>query len=158
MKLKQFTADDAERVALLVGNESVSKWTSSIPFPYSKSDAVDWINQMGTTSERTAYAVELNDEIVACVSYWPSGETATEVGYWVGHDYWGRGICSRALAMLMNRNDFPKTPEIVAEVMLENIASQKVLEKCGFEYIRNCTIQKNDSDIHARVYTRKAAT
>lgn len=52
-----------------------------------------------------------------------------EVGYWLGKEYWGKGIATRALA------DFLKqivTRPLYAHVAKHNIASRRVLEKCGF--------------------------
>ena len=48
MKLRKFTIQDANRVASLVGDESVSKWTSNIPFPYVEQDAIEWITGTAT--------------------------------------------------------------------------------------------------------------
>ena len=87
MKLRKFTIQDANRVASLVGDESVSKWTLNIPFPYSELDAIDWINNSAKSPDRHPFAVEIGDEIVACVSFWPYDENTNEVGYWVGKSY-----------------------------------------------------------------------
>jgi RimJ/RimL family protein N-acetyltransferase len=52
-----------------------------------------------------------------------------EVGYWLGREFWGRGIASAALT------EFLKVVTIrplYARVIQHNIASKRVLEKCGF--------------------------
>lgn len=143
MKLRKFTIQDANRVASLVGDESVSKWTSNIPFPYVEQDAIEWITGTATNSDRHPFAVEIDDEIVACVSFWLNGENTIEVGYWVGKDYWGQGICSEALCMLISQDFFPKQGDVVARVMEGNIGSERVLQKCGFTLSENCTIEKS---------------
>jgi len=52
-----------------------------------------------------------------------------EVGYWIGKEYWGRGIASLALAeFLFIQNARP----LYAHVAKHNKASLRVLEKCGF--------------------------
>ena len=52
-----------------------------------------------------------------------------EVGYWIGKEYWGRGIASIALAeFLLLQNARP----LYAHVAKHNKASLRVLEKCGF--------------------------
>jgi len=53
-----------------------------------------------------------------------------EVGYWLGKEYWGKGIASQALAQLL---DFIKTRPLYAHVAKHNVASRRVLEKCGFK-------------------------
>lgn len=51
------------------------------------------------------------------------------VGYWLGRDYWGRGIATRALAAFLA--EIPSRP-LYASVASCNHASRHVLEKCGF--------------------------
>jgi RimJ/RimL family protein N-acetyltransferase len=52
-----------------------------------------------------------------------------EVGYWLGKQYWGKGIATRALAEFLKYVD---TRPLYAHVAKHNIASKRVLEKCGF--------------------------
>ena len=56
-------------------------------------------------------------------------EGRREVGYWVGREFWGRGIATRALAALLD--EVSERP-IYAGVAETNVASIRVLEKCGF--------------------------
>jgi RimJ/RimL family protein N-acetyltransferase len=53
-----------------------------------------------------------------------------EVGYWLGKEYWGKGIASQALAQFL---DLIKTRPLYAHVAKHNVASKRVLEKCGFK-------------------------
>jgi len=52
-----------------------------------------------------------------------------EVGYWIGRDFWGRGVASRAVSLLLERE--PGRP-LRAWVATSNPASRRVLEKNGF--------------------------
>jgi RimJ/RimL family protein N-acetyltransferase len=54
------------------------------------------------------------------------------VGYWLGREFWGKGIASRALAEFLKEM---KIRPLYAHVALNNIASKRVLEKCGFEIL-----------------------
>jgi RimJ/RimL family protein N-acetyltransferase len=51
------------------------------------------------------------------------------VGYWLGREYWGRGIATRALWQLLD--EIAERP-LFAYVAAHNQASIRVLEKCGF--------------------------
>jgi RimJ/RimL family protein N-acetyltransferase len=62
------------------------------------------------------------------VSFVQSGER--EVGYWIGKEYWGRGVATRALSALLEREE--RRP-LYAYVAKHNVASIRVLQKCGFE-------------------------
>lgn len=55
-----------------------------------------------------------------------------EVGYWIGQEFWGRGIASEALKQLLGQI---KTRPLYAHVAKQNVASQRVLQKCRFEII-----------------------
>ena len=61
------------------------------------------------------------------VSFERSGER--EVGYWLGREYWGKGIATGALQQFLEQE--PARP-LYAHVARHNIASRHVLEKCGF--------------------------
>lgn len=65
------------------------------------------------------------------VSWEKDGER--EVGYWVGREFWGKGIATMALAEFLNQ---VKTRPLVAHVAKHNIGSRRVLEKCGFAFIK----------------------
>jgi RimJ/RimL family protein N-acetyltransferase len=53
----------------------------------------------------------------------------SEVGYWLGRDYWGQGLATRALSAFLAQ--LPRRP-LHARVAKDNLASLRVLEKCGF--------------------------
>ena len=52
-----------------------------------------------------------------------------EVGYWIGKEYWGQGIATRALLAFLDQ--VPLRP-LRASVAKHNRGSMRVLEKCGF--------------------------
>jgi len=59
-------------------------------------------------------------------------EGEREVGYWIGKEYWGKGIATQALAEYVS---IVKTRPLFAHVAKHNVGSQRVLEKCGFTVI-----------------------
>ena len=61
------------------------------------------------------------------VSWETSGER--EVGYWIGREYWGKGIATKALLLFLG---LVKIRPLYAHVAKHNVASRRVLEKCGF--------------------------
>src|SRR5262245_60295849 len=52
-----------------------------------------------------------------------------EVSYWVGRDHWGRGVATTALAAFVG--GLTMRP-LYARAAADNMASIRVLEKCGF--------------------------
>jgi RimJ/RimL family protein N-acetyltransferase len=69
-------------------------------------------------------------------------ERRREIGYWIGRPFWGRGVATRALrAFLEDVNERP----LYAGVAEGNVASIRVLEKCGFTISE---AQAGDEDGH----------
>ena len=88
------------------------------------------------------WAVELREthEAIGCVGYLPSSssnlaieENQCEVGYWIGRPYWGRGICTEALSLVVDYCLKVKGFSVLwGSYFPENPASGRVMEKCGF--------------------------
>ena len=55
------------------------------------------------------------------------------IGYWLGKEFWGKGIASAALAQFLEQ---VTTRPLIAHVVKHNIASIRVLQKCGFTFAR----------------------
>jgi RimJ/RimL family protein N-acetyltransferase len=56
-------------------------------------------------------------------------EGEREAGYWIGKEFWGKGIATQALRAFLGQ--IVERP-LYAHVAKTNIASIRVLEKCGF--------------------------
>jgi RimJ/RimL family protein N-acetyltransferase len=103
--------------------------TAMAAFPAREGDAhfAHWTKIMadGTNILKTILA----DEQVAgnIVSWDASGQR--EVGYWLGREFWGQGIATRALELFLGE---VATRPLYAHVVRHNRASRRVLEKCGF--------------------------
>lgn len=76
----------------------------------------------------TARAILVNGVFVGYVSCFQV-DGGDHVGYWIDRAYWGMGIASRALALLLRE---VTTRPLVATVATSNGASLRVLQKCGF--------------------------
>lgn len=61
------------------------------------------------------------------VSWTQAGDV--NVGYWLGREFWGRGVATAALSQFLKQ--VTKRP-LHARVARSNLRSIRVLEKCGF--------------------------
>ncbi len=52
-----------------------------------------------------------------------------EGGYWIGKSFWGKGVATRALSEFLHHIE---VRPLYAYVAKDNLASRRVLEKCGF--------------------------
>ncbi|MCI0635963.1 MAG: GNAT family N-acetyltransferase [Actinobacteria bacterium] len=95
----------------------------------------------------------LLDEAVTCRTVVVDGQVAGnvvcfqrsgqwEVGYWIGRDHWGRGVATRALTDFVRL--VPARP-LYGAVVKDNVASIRVLEKCGFVVSHDASSATNAS-------------
>ncbi len=76
-----------------------------------------------------ATRVILADGIVAGnIGAWTDG-AERQVGYWIGREFWDRGIASAALVQFLG---YEATRPLTARVAKHNTASIRVLRKAGF--------------------------
>ena len=78
-----------------------------------------------------------------------------EIGYWLGESYWNKGIITKVIPQMIEYGF--KNLDIVrifARIFGTNIASQKVVEKCGFvlEGKYNKTLFKNGEFLDELIY------
>lgn len=69
----------------------------------------------------------------SCECKLPARPDEPTVGYWVGKPYWNKGICTEALALLIEH--IRRTTDIKSLIsghFIDNPASGRVMEKCGF--------------------------
>lgn len=95
-------------------------------------------------------------EPIGCIGLVPIGDEhfaplpdEREVGYWIGLPYWGKGLTTEALSSLICfcRNTL-HLDSLLITTDANNIASQRVAEKCGFRFITDYTC----NDIDSRAY------
>jgi RimJ/RimL family protein N-acetyltransferase len=73
-----------------------------------------------------------DDQVAGNIVSFTEDDGHREVGYWLGRDFWGKGIATRALTAFI---EIVTERPLYAEVAGPNHASRRVLEKCGFRII-----------------------
>lgn len=76
-----------------------------------------------------AQTIIYKDKIAGHIICWKEGKFEQRVGYWIGKQFWGRGIATSALMEFLAEI---KVRPLYAHVANHNVASQRVLEKNGF--------------------------
>lgn len=77
----------------------------------------------------TARTILYKDKIAGHILCWKEGKYEQRIGYWIGREFWRRGIASAAVADFLA---LVKIRPLFAEVANHNLASKRVLEKNGF--------------------------
>lgn len=76
-----------------------------------------------------ARTILFKEKIAGHVLCWKEGKYEQRIGYWIGKEFWRRGIASAAVNELLT---LVKIRPLYAEVANHNIGSRRVLEKNGF--------------------------
>ena len=84
------------------------------------------------------------------VSWGPPDERA--VGYWIGKDYWGKGVATRALTEFLR---VVTTRPLYAHVAKHNLASIRVLQKCGFTIVSEGTASSDVPGVEGEEFVLK---
>ncbi len=110
---------------------AMAAFTVKDPSDRSSFDA-RWARILGNPQVR-ARTIVLGDQVVGHVmTYEEAGRP--EVTYWLGRAFWGRGLATRALEEFLGKVQ-PQRP-MYARTAKDNLASGRVLEKCGFRHVR----------------------
>ena len=76
----------------------------------------------------TIRTILVDDQVAGSILSWQWNGRPL-VGYWVGRSFWNRGVATAALRAFL---DVFKPRPAYARVSRQNVASIRVLEKCGF--------------------------
>ncbi|KKB82816.1 acetyltransferase [Devosia limi DSM 17137] len=102
-----------------------------------------------------AWMIIEDGEIVGLCSLIRTPEASNiHIGYGVSPSRWGKGIASRAVAdVLAWARRHPRVDWVTAETGAENLASQSVLRRNGFEQIGTCVNEEDGPLIQWRKNT-----
>ena len=77
----------------------------------------------------TVRSIIYKEKVAGHIICWKEGKYEQRIGYWIGKEFWRRGIASAAVAEFLL---LIKVRPLFAEVANHNAASKRVLEKNGF--------------------------
>lgn len=121
--------------------------TARIPHPYTEDAAEEFIAAVAQADGLTLAIAERQAPamLIGCagVERWQQAPgyggkqrelaAEAELGYWIGRPYWGRGYATEAGgALLAFAFRHLGLERIIVSAMLDNPASQRVIEKLGF--------------------------
>jgi RimJ/RimL family protein N-acetyltransferase len=127
--LRPRTEDDIPAITAACQDPEIVRWTE-VPSPYTEDDAREFIRR-GPGAQAIVDA--RTGEFLGTIG-WRWVDANVQVGYWVKREARGRGVATRALA-LISRWAFDelgaRRVQLITDV--ENVASQRVAEKAGFQ-------------------------
>lgn len=136
--VRELSYSDCESLARNADNEKIwNNLMDHFPHPYTKQDAFDYVSMVkAMPGSPMRFAIEVDGKAVGCVGFGSEGDVervTAEIGYWIGEEYWGRGVMSHVVADLTEYafENF-HYQKIYAIVFNYNQGSQHVLEKAGY--------------------------
>jgi RimJ/RimL family protein N-acetyltransferase len=86
------------------------------------------------SEETTSRTIVVDDQVAGSVSkYRDPDMPGPEVTYWLGRDFWGKGVATLALAGFL---EIVTERPVYGRCAADNVGSRRVLEKCGFVFVR----------------------
>jgi Acetyltransferases, including N-acetylases of ribosomal proteins len=148
INIRSWKKEDAADLAEALSNKKIQdNLRDGLPYPYSVSDAEDYIHAMlGANQHETfAWAITADDKAIGSIGIFRKENIhnrTAEMGYYIAEPYWGKGIgttaVKKACSYVFQNTDILR---IFAEPFAYNTASCRVLEKSGF--LLEGTLRKN---------------
>lgn len=136
-KLRPWKISDLDNLVKYANNWNIAKnMTDQFPFPYSEKDGKAFIEMATKDDPIHIFAIDIDGQAVGGIGIHPQNDIHrknAELGYWLAEPFWGQGIISNAIKLIV---DFAFETYAINRVFARpygtNIASQKVLEKNNF--------------------------
>lgn len=162
IKLKTLEKGDNQQIANLINNKKIwDNLKDHIPHPYHLKDANDFISLTKKQFPATSFGIIINEnELCGVISLIPQTDIYrmnAEIGYWIGENYWGQGIATKAIALITKYGfEELKFKRIYAGVFESNKSSMKILKKNGYkcEGILRNAITKNHVIMNEHIYAK----
>jgi len=150
INIRNWQISDAQALAAVANKRNV--WNSirnEFPSPYTVMDALAWIKHKNEEKPVSNFAIEIGGLVagnISCTWHKDVYAKTVEIGYFIGENYWGKGIATAAVSQMLEA--IKKNKEIVrieAKIFGNNKGSARVLEKNNFvlEGTRKNAIFKN---------------
>ena len=104
---------------------------------------VHWATNVLGNSAAIKQTILVGDQVAGNIGSWPQ-DGLRFVGYWIGKEHWGRGVATQALALFLH---IVTERPLHAHVAKHNVASIRVLEKCGFRLNREESVEFAGKDV-----------
>ncbi|MBD3663233.1 GNAT family N-acetyltransferase [Sulfitobacter aestuariivivens] len=124
LTLRPIAPDDAPQITALIGDYDVARWLTLVPHPYALSDAQTFISNIRNLGQH--WAIVADASLIGVVSI------RSELGYWLGKPYWGRGYMTEAASAVVSDHFDETSAPLNSGFHLGNAASAQVLRKLGF--------------------------
>lgn len=139
--LRSLTEHDANRIEELAKDYDVVRTTLSIPHPYPKGSAKDFIKRVDEEENKGKFIglsviEKKSTELIGVINLsLTTQHQRGELAYWIGKPYWNKGYGTEAAqAMVVYGFEKLLLNKIFAASFTSNPGSFRILEKIGMTY------------------------
>ena len=134
LELRAPCRSDCSAIATLVNDRRIAANTARIPHPYAIEDAEQFVASVNKREGEACFVITLDGTPIGMCSV-DLREDGLELGYWLGVAYWGHGFATEAARALIDHAFGDLEHEtLISGARVNNPASRRVLEKCGFQW------------------------
>ena len=128
--LRRAKMDDADDMHVIMSNPLAMRYWSTPPHA-DLDETARWITSMVEVDPESSddFIVSLNGKLIGKLGAWK----LPEVGFLIDPAHWGKGLAKEAMTAFIDRRRGLGSTELKADVDPRNLASLKLLERCGFE-------------------------
>jgi RimJ/RimL family protein N-acetyltransferase len=134
LRLRPITVDDVDLLVALDADPAVMRFISG-GAPTARDEAARIVRR--SLGHRWIAHDRGTREFIGWFGLRPSGEKTRELGYRLRRVSWGQGLATEgSLALIAQAFTHLGTERIWAQTMTVNIASRRVMEHCGLQFVR----------------------
>lgn len=135
--VRRWRTNDADALVRQANNLSVARHLRDrFPHPYTPADARAFLSSVGGNGHLPEnLAIDVDGQAAGGIGFSRGHDVerfSAEVGYWLGEQYWGRGITTEALLLVTGWLFQQNLLRLFALPFADNPASVRVLEKAGY--------------------------
>jgi RimJ/RimL family protein N-acetyltransferase len=129
--------EDAKAIATLANDRRIAENTRRIAHPYTIDHAEQFIASHCVAGGDLVFVITLGNGTVigGCGITASDAESPSELGYWLGLPFWGKGYATEAVRAVID-HAFTEADHAAlhAGARVTNPSSRRILEKCGFQW------------------------
>lgn len=104
----------------------------------SKQSQMDWFKSLPNKTDYEIWGIEANEKPIGACGLKNITEIDCEYWGYIGEkEYWGKGIGSKVLSILIEKAKQKKLKKLWLKVLYDNFRAIKLYEKYGFHYVEN---------------------
>ena len=148
--LRHWRDDDAETLFKWASDPDVGPRAGWPPHK-SVEESLEIIRTVFNNDSNWAIVLKATGEVIGAIGYGPSCECELPAreneplcGFWIAKPYWNQGICTEALKLMLDHiRKITDIKSLISGHFVDNPASGKVMEKCGFVPTGETCIDEN---------------